>query len=51
MILQIVRMRFYRKNSTELKIEIGQDNGRLVGVGADVDMAALQRILDALERR
>jgi transposase len=33
------------------RIEIELGNGRLVRVGADVDVAALRRILDALERR
>jgi transposase len=33
------------------RIEIELCNGRLVRVGADVDVAVLRRILDALERR
>lgn len=33
------------------RIEIELGNGRVVRVGADVDVAALRRILDALERR
>lgn len=33
------------------RIEIELGNGRLVRIGADVDVAALRRILDALERR
>jgi transposase len=33
------------------RIEIVLCNGRLVRVGADIDIAVLRRILDALERR
>jgi transposase len=33
------------------RIEIELGNGRLVRVGADVDVAVLRRVLDALERR
>jgi transposase len=33
------------------RIEIELGNGRLLRVGANVDVAALRRILDALERR
>ena len=39
------------RHRADNRIEIERGNGRLVRVGADVDVAALRRILDALERR
>jgi transposase len=39
------------QHHADSRIEIELGNGRLVRVGADVDVAALRRILDALERR
>jgi transposase len=39
------------RRHADSRIEIEFGNGRLVRVGADVDVAVLRRILDALERR
>jgi transposase len=39
------------RHRTDSRIEIELGNGRLVRVGAEVDVAVLRRILDALERR
>ena len=39
------------QHHADSRIEIELGNGRVVRVGADVDVAALRRILDALERR
>jgi hypothetical protein len=39
------------RHHADSRIEIELGNGRLVRVGADVDVAVLRRILDALERR
>jgi transposase len=39
------------RHHADSRIEIELGNGRLVRVGADVDVAVLGRILDALERR
>jgi transposase len=39
------------RHHADSHIEIELGNGRLVRVGADVDVAVLKRMLDALERR